>query len=150
MIAESFGVNIPVDYQISIRNVHYTTDANKWGIILMNDTLTNWFERNSIDLVEDFLSIFKIAEFEFLDIINRLLIEPCHLICGFDYGYLYNKQNKKIGHVSLIIGTEREQVILLDPGPDRPGEKTVNGDDLFSAIKRKGDGIWIIKRADSL
>ena len=146
MIAESLGVNIPIDHKSSIKNINYTMDSNKWGIVLKNNTLTNWFMKNNINLVEDFISIFTISEFKFLDIINQLLITPYHLVCGFDYGYLYNKQGNKIGHVSLIIGTECEQVILLDPGPDQPGEKMVNGYDLFSAIKRKEDGIWIVKK----
>lgn len=149
-IADYFGLWVPIDYKkaIKINNVRRTDDSNFWGIVIEDNEVNEFFQHFNIPLREEYISINSIAEWNFEDRITEYLSENYHLICGYDYNSLYNKgYDYPIGHVSLISGISKDKnIIMIDPGPYKPGIKEVKSEDLYVAIKRKNNGIWKIKR----
>lgn len=150
MIVKSMG------YQISGRQLasyfHIVTneesvDDNDLGVHIVNGELDKLFADLCIPVSEQYIPISQIAEFEFTDIISKHLSEQAHIICGYSYGLLFREQLlEDIGHVSIILSAEEENVKILNPGPKNAGVNLVREDDLYQSIRRKRDGLWILKK----
>jgi hypothetical protein len=144
VIDNYFTVYIPEDTQGKLKCVK-TSNPQEYGIKVGNDTLNKFFSHFNIPLHEKYLSIFHYEDWSFEQEVRELLNSDNHIICGFSYGALYNEQkNIDIGHVSIIADMDDNQIKLLDPGPINPGLKYVKADDLYSAIKMRRDGLWLI------
>jgi hypothetical protein len=144
-IAEYIGVNVPHDYSGDIKNVRYVKDENLYGIVLNDDGLKPIFDRFALNLTEDFSSINKFQDWEFFENIEKNLSLSNDIIVGFSYGILFSDTTKQqIGHACLIEKVENEEVVIYDPGPENYGFKIINGLNLYSAIKKKKDGLWVI------
>lgn len=150
-IAEYFGVNVPVGSDDGlINNVKQINDENSWGVVISNNEVNGFFEHFGIPLEEHFIHVNTIAEYYFEDLIKNLLEDKKHIICGYDY-YSLNLQNAnsmRIGHVSIIKAIKNGNIVIIDPGPKDPGEKIIKPEDLFFAIKRKSNGLWIISEKE--
>lgn len=147
-IAEYFGVNVPMDYVGSIINSFKTNDVNKLGIVLSEEGLNPFFKSHNFLLVERYRPISLYTDWMFEDILMKAKKDNCYLICGYDYGMLYNGKPNGVGHVSIILDIEaagRSKVSIYDPGPDNPGIKTIDTEDLYYAIHTKKNGLWIIE-----
>ena len=145
-IAEFFGVHVPLQYDGTIRNVTRTENVNLYGIRVEDNGINNFFDHYNLPFNESFLSVFTFNDWQIEDIVKAHLANNSHVVCGFDYGELYGTVDKKLGHVSLITAASGTTITLLDPGPIGHGTKHVNNENLFSAIKAKRDGLWIIAR----
>ncbi len=146
-IANYFGLCIPYDkaeFFTDLKNITYSDEPSNWGITVKKNGLNGFFQNFSIPLKEIYIPISTLNDFSFEKEIERNLIERNHIICGYNYSSLY-KNNENVGHVSIITGlTDDGTIYLLDPGPKENGIKKINSYDLFIAIKRKNDGLWII------
>jgi hypothetical protein len=142
-IVDYFTLYIPENYK-NIKGIK-TNNPDDYGIKLTNTTLNDFFKHFNFPLHEKYLSIFTYDDWSFNFDLERLLNTNNHIICGFSYGSLYNEpDNIAVGHVSLITKINGSEIQLLDPGPKHPGLKYVNSDNLYAAIKRKKDGLWLI------
>jgi len=150
-IADYFGVNIPFGEKINkIQNYCNTEDKNKYGIIINQDDINNFFYHYNIKLIEKFISINTLLEETFVPMIQKMM-EDSYVICGFDYGYVYDEpKNKYLGHVSIITEITDDNVKIFDPGPRNFGIKYLDTYRLFCGIKNKKDGLWCICECDNV
>ena len=148
-IAEYFGVNVPLGYKIeTVGNIKEEEDIDKLGIIIKDNQINNCFHYFNIKLKETYHSIHTIGEMAFTLFLETNLHDN-YLVCGFDYGKLYNiPEAYNLGHVSLICNytPNDDLVTLFDPGPNEVGYKTVKADDLYRSICGKNDGVWLINK----
>lgn len=147
MIANYFGVVLPQQVVYSqISNYSHSEDSIHQGITLKRDSINNFFKKNNIPLKEHFVWIKYIDRDFFSDFIYENLISGKHIICGYEYNTLYKKTGKYAGHVSIITTADpnKDVLCLLDPGPNSPGLKTISAQDLYYAILRAKDGLWVI------
>jgi hypothetical protein len=148
-IGNFFGIYVPNDYSGNLVNVIKTDDMNKWGVIISNNEINDFFIKYELPLREKYIPINMYEDWNFEEEITKSLIENKYLICGFDYGFLFEKYKaNSIGHVVLILkilGDYNHRIIkIYDPGPNNAGIKAVNSIDLFYAIHLKKNGIWMI------
>lgn len=146
-LADSFTINVPHNYP-HLKNLKHreeVSETNLLGIVVSTESINNCLKENNIPLRESFISIHRIPDFCFEYTILKYIQSGRHIVCGFDYGYLYNKHIQELGHVSIItaIDINNSTIELLDPGPDEMGIKHVSADKLYEAILRKNDGIWL-------
>jgi hypothetical protein len=148
-IIMDFKYYLPFNHSISqsIKNFEYTNDEDKWGIVIDKDTINNFFKKKNLPLIETYISISEIAEYNFYDILNTAILNNNHVIFGYDYNLLFKNIKSKIGHVSLISRVISDSIIeIYNPGPENWGLKQFKLDDLYYAIKAKNDGLWIISK----
>lgn len=146
-IINEFGLTIPKKARISekIRNIKYSDNPVDWGVKLSCDSLNNFFSKNGIGLLEDYISIREIADFGFDSTLNSIPAE-FDVVLGFDFGVLYNlPECHSYGHVGIFLNLENDNLLYLDPGHYNYGVRKVNIDDMYDAIKSKCDGLRIIK-----
>jgi hypothetical protein len=152
-IAIFFGVTFPSDYNNKPDEYEVSDNSFDWGINVSKKSITSFFIDNHLPFFERFISLSTIAEYEFMNTLNELLKDTGkHIICGYDYYALNNPiRNESVGHVSLIVGIciPDETVSIYDPGPKNSGIKKVNIDDLYYAIRRRNDGLWLISRKNN-
>ncbi len=149
MIVKSMGYQIDgrriASYFHIVTNGEAATD-NDLGVHIINGELDRIFSDLHFPITEQYIPISQISEFEFTDIIRKHLIERSHIICGYSYGLLFREPLlEDIGHVSIILSAEKN-VEILNPGPKYAGVNNVREDDLFQAIRRKHDGLWILRK----
>lgn len=105
-IANYFGIHYPADFTPSklIQNYSITANENDIGMIVSNESINEFFEKNKIPLDVKFSSIHSFVDWEFDDFIVKNLLEGNHLVCGFSYSTLFkeSEQNKSVGHVAII------------------------------------------------
>ena len=143
-----FGLTIPKTAKVSakISNIKFSDNPIDRGVKLELDSLNNFFKKNDIHLEEKYISIKEIADYSF-ELTLKHISPEFDIVFGFDYGRLYNIPDLyNIGHVGIFLKLEGNNILYLDPGPRNHGECKVNIDDLYSAIKSKSDGLWIIKK----
>lgn len=145
-IANYFGVGIKNRRALPIQNVYQVENDEDVGIHLEKDSINRFFRDYNLHLQEHFVSIYSIAEYDFEETIKLNLKKDAFLVCGYSYGRLYNIETKyELGHVSIIKNVTQGTIEMLDPGPLNSGYKKVKAEDLYSAIRIRGDGLWIIK-----
>ena len=144
-IAEFIGINVPVNYEGSIKNVNYVNDENLYGMVLNYEGLNPLFKKLDLEIREEYHTIFKFQDWEFYDFIKENLNNNREIILGFSYGALFSdNSNLLAGHACLVENVENGNVSIYDPGPEGYGFKIVESSNLYSAIKVKKDGLWII------
>jgi hypothetical protein len=146
-IINEFGLTVPktAEFSKKIKNITYSDDPNDWGVKIEYDSLNTFFRKEGIKLVEEYISIRKIADYGFEQTLKSIADE-FDVVFGYDYGILNNIPDYYgIGHVGLFLGLEGENLLYLDPGPRNYGVRKVNIDDLYNAVKNKSDGLWITK-----
>jgi hypothetical protein len=148
-IADYFGVNVPFGYIGQINAFNETDDPNKWGITVNNNALNAFFKSFNIPLVEKYFPISGYTDWSFEDFLLKEINSENYIVCGFDYGFLFEGHNaNNIGHVCLILTVDKSEntVQIFDPGPEQFGVKWVTAFELFCAIHKKHDGVWKISR----
>ncbi len=152
IIDASLGEEIEIELVSNFFNVYRpkdTNDMNKFGAIINKDDVNSMFNELGLPLKEKYIPINSIAEYEFCDVVAECLKNGDHVIFGYSYGYLYGiDKYAQLGHVSIITEINGEMITILNPGPDNYGYHTFKYDDVYSAIRKKRDGIWIIKPRD--
>ncbi len=149
-IAELIGLNIPASEKNNIitKNVTITKDENKCGMVFDDYGLNSFFKANNINLKEEYYPINTMEDWEFEQkLIFEISNKESFLIVGYNYSVLFKEQLAQYGHVSLVLGIDKHipETLIFDPGPKNVGTKIVNTYDLYSAIKAKKDGIWVIR-----
>lgn len=122
-------------------------EHQKWGAQIRGTTINDFFRANMIPLHEEFIPINRFAdECCMIEKIQELLTRNVSVICGYNYTWLYGKQEDTFQHVSIItdVMPQKDQICLLDPGPKDAGYKAVRAEDLFYAIRAACDGLWCI------
>ncbi len=146
-IAEFYGVNHPPGLELEIKNTKVTSETWNQGIIFDKEGLNKFFKYKNLPLTEKYIPISTISdEFELEDQILTNFSQHRHIIFGYSYGVLSMDDNKyDVGHVSIVTGVSNGSYItILDPGPDGNGLKNIPIDYLYSAIRYKKDGLWVI------
>ena len=119
---------------------------NELGVHLSDGDLDKIFTEFQIPLFEQYIPINHIAEFQFTDLIVSLLESNAHILCGYSFGYLFHDNSLlNIGHASIILSVDGDYVKILNPGPKFAGINKVREDDLYSAIRYKQGGLWVLK-----
>jgi hypothetical protein len=149
-IAEYFGLYLPHNEKTEIKKVFYTTNPFEFGTRIKDNELNQFFVDFNLPLIEEYKSISLFQDWEFYDKVLQELENGCHLICGFSYGILFGQSKMiDIGHASIITKViDRNHFEILDPGPKEAGFKVVDYYKLYSAIRTKKDGVWIIKESN--
>jgi len=145
-IVNEFGLVVPIDAQVSkkIKNKHHSKHPIEWGVKLKKDSINDLFVKYKVGLYEEYLSIFTINDYQVVGLLRDKIIKS-DIIFGFDYGQLHKcEESKGVGHVGIILEVENNIVYYLDPGPEGSGIRNANVDDLYTAIKSKSDGFWLI------
>jgi hypothetical protein len=149
-IAEILGITVPtgaVQMVSDIYNISYSNDDIEWGVKLKLNSINDLFSKLDVKLHETYLPINTISEDRFIDVLAFHFLSGEHIVCGFNYSFLYSLPTANYGHVSLVCDIEKkDRVRLLDPGPKDPGVKNVLADDLYLAIRKRSDGLWCISR----
>ena len=93
------------------------------------------------------LPINYMDEFSFFETIKKLLNDNYWVICGFSYGMLYDDPELyDCGHVNLILNTIGDsKVVVYDPGPKNPGQKIIEEDNLYVAMRKHAGALTLIK-----
>lgn len=149
MVLSSMGFHYSIEELASnftIVTVDETTIDSELGIHIKNGDLNRLFNKINVPLWEEYIPINQISEFVFSDLIHNLLLQKAHIVCGYSYGLLFRDSSLlDIGHVSIILSSNSENVHILNPGPKFAGVNKVNEYDLYCAIRRKNDGLWVLK-----
>lgn len=148
-IANYFGVNIPFGETVpGVSNLIKTEDSSKFGVEIKNNEVNSLFDFFNLPLFERYQSAFNIYPEDFPFLVKKILSQSNSIICGFNYSYLYDYEESKIGHVSIItnVSDDMTTIELLDPGPNDFGLKCVSADKLYNAIRMKHNGLWIISK----
>lgn len=148
-IANYLGIVLPngISYP-QINNFTISNDSKELGVKLKQNTINDLFTHFGIALHENYESISLFDRDFFADSLADLLSKGMHIVCGFDYNFLYNLGDEYVGHVSIVLDSNpaNDEVFLLDPGPKGHGIKRVNALSLYSAINKAKDGLWLIKK----
>lgn len=148
-IAKFFNFYMPNNDNFNDFNITITKNKNDFGIKLTNTSINDFFKKNNFPLNEKYHSIDHFEDWEFNDFIDENLTYNYHIVCGYSYGTLFNEQrNIEIGHVSIITKKDNNRIEILNPGPRNYGYQWVDSYKLYSAIKRKTDGIWLIRNLE--
>lgn len=148
-IVNFLGIWLPEEYQLSplITNRHTTQDKNEYGIRVTSPQINKLFAHLAIPLVESYIPINHLLDWEFEECIEDNIRKSNHVICGYSYQYLFHQTPSPIGHVSLITAINDGEISLLNPDPESSGINKVRASDLYNSIKHKKDGLWIISPA---
>ena len=78
--------------------------------------------------------------------LKEMLTKEIVIICGYNYTWLFGNKEDVFQHVSIVVDVfeNKNEIILLDPGPKNAGYKSVLADNLFDAIREAHDGLWCI------
>ena len=148
-LANFFGVVLPngLEYP-QITNFSHSGSAQSLGVNLKYNSINALFEFYNIPLVEEYVKINFIDRDFFADYLYDVLIAGKHVVCGFEYHSLYKLTGEYSGHVSIVFDADKtsDTVHLIDPGPRDAGIKTVKTYDLYQAISKAKDGLWIISQ----
>lgn len=146
-IADYFGVNVPLDYKNeNLGNINRTSISKEWGIKLKKESINNFFKFYGFPLSEKYIPINTLLDWEFTDTIINAIKAGKHIVCGYSYNMFYSNKKGEIGHVSLITGISDNDIEILNPGPDNSGFQHVDLYQLYSSIKLKDDGLWLIEK----
>lgn len=148
-LANFLGVVLPSGLKYpQITNFSYDESTQNLGVKLTYNSINNLFDFYGIPLVEHYVKINIIDKDFFVDYLNDVLLSGKHIVCGFEYHSLYKQIGDYSGHVSIIFNVDEnsETVYLLDPGPRGAGIKAVKTYDLYQAISKAQDGLWIMSK----
>lgn len=92
------------------------------------------------DLTDDFVSWSLMSEADFQDYVDQALAVYPVVVVGFRVGQVYRSQDTAT-RFALIVRRTGNRVLLVDPGPDSAGARSVNIDDLYVGAKSAFDGL---------
>ncbi len=149
-IADYFGVCYPDNHPIeNVKNYSYSEDSSLWGIQIKKNGINQFFNDFLLPLKEEYYPINTFTEYSFETFINEKLKNKISIICGYSKSTLYKslKISSEIGHASIIknIDVSKSIIEIFDIDPSNYGKQIVDSYDLFVAIHRKHDGLWLIK-----
>ncbi len=150
MVLKRFGIvmdQTSISEQLGIVPDNDSNNPKIWGTHIYDNTLNDFFQNNSICLRENYIPINHFMDSVFLlDKLNELLPKETAIICGYNYSWLFGDKEDVFQHVSIIIDVneDKNEVVLLDPGPKDYGVKSVSADKLYDAIREAHDGLWCI------
>lgn len=147
VLAEMFGITVPIGEYTLIKNCRYSTNIKECGTVICVDEINDFFKVNCIPLELSFIKSNYINEMDFIDFINTKK-RNAYIVFAFCYGILYNITEKNdIGHVSLLdtVYENKDLIKIYDPGPSDPGIKLVKSDDMFQSMRRRG-GVYLFNR----
>lgn len=148
-IGNYFGVNVDDKYSGRLNSIKITDDYDKLGIVLKKHTINNFFKEYGLPFYETFYSVNNFEDWSFYDAIVENLNRGHHIICGVSYGSLFRNTRKiDFGHAILIENANNNLVSIIDPGPQHFGRKNVDPTDLFVAVHKKKDGLWVITQTE--
>ena len=145
----SMGYNIHLDEILPYFQIITDGDTsvdNELGVHLNHGDLDNMFSELNIPLYEQYIPINQIAEYRFADFINGLLNSKAHVLCGYSFGSLFRDESlRDIGHASIILSVDGDYAKILNPGPKFVGINEVREDDLYTAIRCRQGGLWVLR-----
>ena len=150
-IANEIGVTFLEDEKDlvpgSLKRVAFSSEHDKVGIHIYEDTLKNLFLRFKLPFYETYVSWHEIADWNFEEILQSVSPED-DVIFYFDFGSLYREEkNKGIGHTGLFVSIDEDsKITYLNPGPRFLGMNQFSVDDFVDAIKSRNGGISIIRK----
>ncbi len=98
------------------------------------------------NLKGEYIPVSFIQEDIFPELIQNLIVENCHIICGYSYGALFDQKPKlRIGHTSLIVSANGLTITIMNPGPINAGVLDVDAFKLYYSMKVRSGGLWVIR-----
>ena len=145
-IANELGVTVPKGYKRLVANQNYSDSEYEYGIKIDDEKLKYMLSSYGVKEVKN-LPINYMDEFSFFETIKKLLNDNYWVICGFSYGMLYDDPELyDCGHVNLILNTIGDsKVVVYDPGPKNPGQKIIEEDNLYVAMRKHAGALTLIK-----
>lgn len=89
---------------------------------------------------DDFIPWSKIDEADFHRILDESLAIVPFVVVGYQAEALYGENRQWLGF-GIVLRRSGNHVLIIDPGPDSPGLKNVNIDDLHVGMKLALDGL---------
>lgn len=147
-LAEYFGITIPPDCDINIKNIHYSNNERDFGVHINENSLNDFFVNIGIPIQAEYIEVNEFEENLIDDVNYEFLRKDKYIIYTFSYGALYNERTTYLfGHVALldkVISNDWLQV--YDPGPKGSGHKMVNRHNMYDAMRHIRGGIYIFSR----
>lgn len=145
-IANNLGVTVPRGYKKIVNNQTFSDNEYEYGIKINEEKLKDLLLPYQISEIKN-ISINLLDDISFFDTVKQYLDEKYWIICGFSYGMLYGDASlNDCGHVNLILDIVGDSKILLyDPGPKNPGNKLVDEDKLYVAMRKHVGFLTLIK-----
>lgn len=147
-LAEYFGITVPYDYKISIKNVHYSNIDREFGVHIDENILNNFFVNVGIPMRANYITVNEFEENEIDDINCDFLRKGKYIVYTFSYGALYReKDTYGFGHVVLLDKVISEDSLqVYDPGPRDCGHKIVNRHTMYDAMRYVRGGIYVFSK----
>lgn len=147
-LAEIFGITLPVDAVLPVRNVTYSDCPRDYGVHINERKLNDFFINTGIPIN---VSYYKASPYEDNPIDafgNDELRKNKYIIYTYSYGSLYHEpQNREVGHVALLDKVIAERTIIIyDPGPRNAGIKSVDRIDMYEAMCERNAGIYVFEK----
>jgi hypothetical protein len=157
VIANHLGVTLPLGFDASalvaqgVRNIRFEQDSNLWGIQPSVEGINQILTAVNQTLECTFAPISRFQDWEFEERLQLLTENGQFPIVGFDYNSLFGQLVAgDEGHCAVVYRIHhagvRSSVEVYDPGPSRPGLKTVDSYELYRACRKKHGGIWSIAK----
>lgn len=119
MVLHHFGVDIDQTIISEQFNIVPDNDFNNpkvWGTHIYDDTLNEFFQKNSINLKEKYIPINHFMDsIFFVDELKEMLTKEIVIICGYNYTWLFGNKEDVFQHVSIVVDVfeNKNEIILL-------------------------------------
>jgi len=143
------GITVPPDMAGEIPGARVSEREWEWGVSLREagGMLQQFFDENGVCMEINYMHVSMIERTMMAYELERYKSCGFDVMVGFDYGLMRGKE-RNVGHVGVVVAvdTDREVVVVGDPGPEGWGEHEVHGDLLFAAMMKKNAGLWCFRR----
>lgn len=147
-IAEKFGVTIPYNYKINVKNVNFSCNTIEHGVHITESALNDFFCKEKINLHAKYLQVNPYEELFIDEYENKNLRLNKYIIYTYSYGYLFHFPDAfDVGHVALLQDVISDHELLIyDPGPKNSGLKNVNRHEMYDAIRYRHGGVYLLEK----
>lgn len=146
-LAEYFGVVVPAEYKIDVKNIQYSNKDRELGVHLNEAKLNVFFENTGIPLHADYIHVSQYEENKIDDFRYPDLRDNNYIVYTYSYGELYHMPElNNNGHVALLDKVISEDCVrIYDPGPKDYGYKEVSRFNLYEAMRLIKSGIYVFE-----
>jgi hypothetical protein len=123
-----------------------------WGVHPQTTqaSLSSFFHRHCLPIQELFYRPSSIFGRDYADFIATNLALDNDLIVGYDYASVFGA-GSHAGHVSLVVGVERERDLIHLVDPEQPtAQLTASLEGIVKGSEARRDGFWVIGPTEGL
>lgn len=146
-LAEYFGVTVPRDYKIGIKNIQYSDRDRQLGVHINENKLNILFQNTGIPLHTDYIYVNPFEDNKIDDYRYPNLRSNKYVVYTYSYGCLYGiPKSYDIGHVALLDKVISPSCLrIYDPGPQNHGYKEVKRFEMYEAMRIIKSGIYVFE-----